>query len=408
MFKRVNKFIIWFVVFFLPLGNSLSSQDNGFVILPVTQAIDSALEHHSLLKSFENKMDKETGLMSKPDFGVTSMEYSRGNLYGTGTGYSLDIRQTIPSPLKQARLAKKSKNELLLTRDLYNIKKKKVILEVKAAYYNWLFHYHKMNLAFELRSLFEDYTKINQLHFELGEIDILEKVTAETKYAEVEKNYRIAMSDFMIAENELKSTSFIKSDIIPGDQYELPLYKINMEKDSTLFPGNLINQYYEHLQMLKEDEVRIAQASYFPDIFAGFFTRGINQDNGFNGWHAGISISLFSPKKNIEIAEIEKQSTKYELEHQKYLIKNEVENLILQLDKHFWEISYFNKANLEKAGILAKTSQLKLEKEEIDYNEHVNNMEIVFKIKADYLEAINTYNQSAIKLEFFANTNDYE
>jgi hypothetical protein len=80
----------------------------------------------------------------------------------------------------------------------------------------------------------------------------------------------------------------------------------------------------------------------------------------------------------------------------------ERENLELELNKIFKKILYFQQVALVRADVLDKVSRIRFEKEEIDYTEFVQHADEAFRIRLEYLQTLNNYNQIAIQLELYA------
>jgi hypothetical protein len=78
------------------------------------------------------------------------------------------------------------------------------------------------------------------------------------------------------------------------------------------------------------------------------------------------------------------------------------ENLEFELNKYFKKILYFQQVALARADILIGISQIRFEKEDIDYTEFVQNAEEGFLIRLEYMQTLNIYNQTAIQLELYA------
>ena len=81
---------------------------------------------------------------------------------------------------------------------------------------------------------------------------------------------------------------------------------------------------------------------------------------------------------------------------------NKRETLEFELNKYFKKILYFQQVALARADILIGISQIRFEKEDIDYTEFVQNTEEGFLIRLEYMQTLNNYNQTAIQLELYA------
>jgi len=81
---------------------------------------------------------------------------------------------------------------------------------------------------------------------------------------------------------------------------------------------------------------------------------------------------------------------------------NKTEQLELELNQYFKQLQYFSKVALVHADLILEISRIRFEKEDIDYVEYTRDTDEAFRIKFEYLIALNKYNQTAIELEFYA------
>jgi outer membrane protein TolC len=79
-----------------------------------------------------------------------------------------------------------------------------------------------------------------------------------------------------------------------------------------------------------------------------------------------------------------------------------IENLQLTLDSYFVTLQFYKTAGLDHAWLILKTSQAKFNAEEIDYLEFTRTIGEAYKIRMEYLQVLNDYNQTAIELEHYA------
>ena len=105
----------------------------------------------------------------------------------------------------------------------------------------------------------------------------------------------------------------------------------------------------------------------------------------------------------IKKAKAERDIALNTLEHQKFVIEKDIENLLYDLNKYFKQIEFFKKYALVQADELIKTASIQYDKEEIEYTEFINGISTGLNLKMEYLETINNYNQTAIQLEIYAN-----
>jgi cobalt-zinc-cadmium resistance protein CzcA len=110
----------------------------------------------------------------------------------------------------------------------------------------------------------------------------------------------------------------------------------------------------------------------------------------------------FGQASRIRQAEIDKEIVSNQLENMTFSVDKDIENLIAELTKYFRQLQYYNEYGLKQADEIIRNARIQFEKENIEYNEYVQNLSLALSIKKEYLETLNNYNQTAIQLEFYA------
>jgi hypothetical protein len=234
-----------------------------------------------------------------------------------------------------------------------NYQRKELAREIKSAYFLWLYQINEFTTLKQQLIFLADLERIADIRYKNGDIDLLEKLTANTQLAELKTSLSILENGIEITKNQLKSLIFIDSDMIPSDT-GLYMYKVNKE------PEKLITQ--DSLPFKNQP----------PAILKKKHTR-----------------------KNPELTEIE---TRYN----SFVKEKKIENLMLQLNNYFKKIQYYKTYSLPRMNLLFETSETRFKKEEIDYFEYSKLRSEAFKIKCEYLKTLNDYNQTAIQLEYYA------
>jgi outer membrane protein TolC len=87
---------------------------------------------------------------------------------------------------------------------------------------------------------------------------------------------------------------------------------------------------------------------------------------------------------------------------EQFVHEKKCENLEFELNNYFKKLQYFNSVGLAQADQLLDINRVKFDNEDIDYTEYTQQAGEAFRIRLDYLETLNKYNQAAIQLEFYA------
>jgi cobalt-zinc-cadmium resistance protein CzcA len=149
----------------------------------------------------------------------------------------------------------------------------------------------------------------------------------------------------------------------------------------------------------------LERSKFSPELYAGYFNHEIGKVKGFEGFRVGVSFPLwFLPQKaKTTEARINFSMAQNDYEYQKFSIQKTIENLKIQLDKLFVQISYFRENALNQADLLLKNDWVKFTNQEIKYHEYLLSVGTSFKIKLDYLESLRQYNLAAFQLEYYLN-----
>jgi hypothetical protein len=217
--------------------------------------------------------------------------------------------------------------------------RKKLTCDIKSAWYLWLFKIHKRQTMFEYQHLLGDLDRVATWRYQTGEIDLLEKSAFITKLADAEAATAILDIDIKITQNLLKELLFVDDEILTADS-SLSIYQVVKTNIDT-------------------ESLRYQSLS------------GVQGDTLLN-------------------------------KYQSFTNTTTIENKQLELDGLFIRLQFYNSFGLAHAEKILHTAQVKLNTEEIDYLDFTEKIAEAFKIKLDYLETLNLYNQTAIYLEYYA------
>lgn len=396
-YKALSTLLIMYLTIGPYFVNHISAQKTGYQVLSRSEAVQMALSNHPIIQNGElKKAFKNTGKW--PKFGLTEINYRYGQLYSMTTGSYFEFIQHFGSPMqmmaeKQYQSKAQQASEIELA-----IAKKQIEREVKKGYNQWIYAHHQFNLLQQKKQWYDDFIRITDLHYKQGAFDLLMKTKADAKYALVRSNYLQAQDNILLAENQLKQILLLDGDIIPETE-ELTMYEITKDTASGIY--HEIN-HLEQMMEVRDAEIALEKAEIYPDVTAGYFHQRLGSE-GFDGIHVGLALPLwfFSVKKNVNEARLSKELIVNKYEARLFQTEKEKVALRAKMNKYFKQIQYYKQYALKKADVLIQSSQLKFEKEDIEYFEHVENLSLGMEIKLDYLEIIKKYNEKAIELEYY-------
>jgi cobalt-zinc-cadmium resistance protein CzcA len=394
----------FFTIFPIFLCTHLLSFGQDSIVLTLDKAMDLALDNSYLLKNAALRLEQNS-LEPIAAWNVypTEVNYRFGQLYSVENDAYLEINQNFGSLLTYIRRIQQADIRKRSLSDEYNIAVSEISAQVKSAYFFWLYTHAITSLLENKKNMFSRLDEIAGLKYKSGDISLLEKTLFNSKVAEVNAQYLNSIDDTRIAENKLHQLLSDTGNYIPPT-YELELYKIKKESDTSGYNGNLYIDYYENRYALAVSEESLVRSSYFPELKAGIFTQDITGLHQLYGGQIGLAFPLWFPGNRVDLkkARINSEIAMNEVEYQRNNIEYEVENLLLELNKYFRQIRYFQAVALPKAELLVNSAMNQLDAEEIEYSEFLESIQMATEIRKNYYEAILNYNQKAIQLEIYA------
>ncbi len=398
---NLSKFLFLFLLFPLGLNAQLSETAQR---LTLTQIIDSALVSHPLLKNSKLKVEIEKGRKNQAiNIQPTEFTFRNGQLYSSYNDFEFDIRQNFGSPASWVGNSNVNKKKTELS-DVENLlKEKQIICTIKSAYYNSVFEYRKMLLLSKQKIALESMQPDTLFQLKPGDSISIETVMAENKFANIESQADEAYNDCLVADNKLVQAAFLSNETEPADT-SLEMVAIDPPKDTlTRAPATLFMNFYHKQIELADEKVKLEKLKFVPEIYAGYFNQSINGTHGFTGWQAGLSIPLwFVPQKAaIQEMKLNRQIAENEYVFQQSAIAAKTANLITEMNKLFERLNYYYDFGLQQADVIESLAIKQFKNKTIGIEKFADCIETSYKIRLEYLETLNNYNQKALELEVY-------
>ena len=388
---------------YLFIFNNLAySQTVSPKTISMNQAVTLTLANNPISKNtvLYIKAAKNQSL-SNIELAPTEINYANGQFYSTVNDSYFEINQHLGSPLTYIQKAKYNKQAVKLSEVEQKIVLKNLSAEAKIAYTKCVYQQVKWNTTKNLNILYNKILAITGTPYNQKDTNQLSRVTAETSFANFQNQLFQAEQDYKLACNNLEQLTCTTGEFAPVDS-SLELYAIEiLNSGSNKFsPTTNISLYNEAL-ILNQRKINLQQSKLFPEFTFGYFNHEINGARGFQGFKLGIAIPIWYLPQKAQIAEarINLEIAKNELDYQKSTLNRTIENLKIELDKLFVDISFYRENALKKADLLIQSVNLNYQKKEINYSSLFENLESALKIQVDYLEKVDLYNKAAIQLE---------
>lgn len=415
MKTKTTKVVAPAVIVILLFGSStIQAQNNGSLDEWIAKGLknnNSVLAADAEVKSSQY-LKKTSTEIAKTNVSLT---YGQYNSYANKDN-NLTLSQSLPFPTTFA-----AKSKLAGSVIESNVLKKKlteaeVVYQIKQVYYQWLNLNQRKELLLRRDSVYKALAKASALRYKTGETNLLEKSSTEARSKEVENQLNQMENDKLALAGRLKA--LLTSPVTTFDEADLKEAVLSLQVDSSLAAKNPFVIYMKQQINIAENQKKVDKNALMPDITLGYFNQTLygvpygndataplaNYGNRFQGFSAGISIPLwFAPQSaKVKAAEYSKQNAELQYKQAQNNAVAEIEAAYTEYLKTQKSLQYYKSSGLPNAELITKQSTIAFQKGEINYAQHVLNLQQADEIKQNYLQTLLEYNQSVIALEFLS------
>ena len=372
--------------------------------LSLETAREIALKNHPVLQQSRlNVTQQQTLVKSATLFEPLNITSSFGQINSSAIDYYVGASQTFKMPgayksekdLLQQNVNVASANAAVTKNDL--------IKNVTTAYYNWLYAWQQFRLLSELDSTYRDFARFAEKKFDVGESGILEKTSAKSQLVSVQLKKKQAEADIHIYENELRQWMVSTDPFLPPLEYT-PL-SAPLGSDSAALQANPVLVYNQQQIAYSNAAIRMEKSRGLPSVSVGGATQSIDKVSSYYILNAGINIPLFTSgvKSRTKAAQLNVQIFEKELEINSLQLSSSYSQLHEQFIKASDQLKYYREEGLQYAAIILNAANRSYKAGDIGYVEYIQNINEAIGIRAGYLQTINEYNQTVIRMNYLLN-----
>ena len=396
--KVKNKILPFILLMLLPFFAMSQKQE-----ITVEQAIEIAIENNNALKASSNKVTQSKQLVGSAiniDKTQVYYHYDENNLAENGEPLKVfGISQSIQFPTIYGAQRKVEKQKTRLSIQEYNINERLLKKEVYHAYYNVVYRNNVVARYKYLDSLYKQFSTAAHKRYEVGETNLLEKLTAETKQKEISLLLSQSEENIFKAYTVLQEWMQSDSTYVISNQLS-PLLNVNSWEMSE-HPGL---QYYETAKELSQTSLSLERQYLLPDLQFSIFqgtNNGLNAQN-YSGFQAGISIPIWfgANKSKINAAKTQTMIIENEYENYKIQLDSKYQRLISDLKKYEEAINYYNNTGQKLSNELTINASKAFQHGEIDFLQYVQLLESATTIEINYLQNLFDYNTTILEINY--------
>jgi cobalt-zinc-cadmium resistance protein CzcA len=275
--------------------------------------------------------------------------------------------------------------------------------EVRTAYYQLWYLQDKGLLLQRLDSIYVSLVNATEIRVRTGDVARLDKIAAEVKLQELRAFLEQNQKEMEVQQQQLMMLLNQNEWLLPVD---LPLEKIGF---------NLSGNNSEHpLLVLYEQNVNIASSnidlqknSNKPEFSGRFFSQRIwGGRDPFTGFSVTAAFPLLGAdayRNKVKTAEAEKKMEQKTLEYQSQLLETQSVAARADIEKNLSLLNFYESSGLKQAEEIIRAATVGYRTGEITFGEMSQFLAQAIGIRQNYLDVLNSYNQSAVRFSYLKN-----
>ncbi|RYY84328.1 MAG: CusA/CzcA family heavy metal efflux RND transporter, partial [Chitinophagaceae bacterium] len=388
----------------LLLSPALFAQD-GRITFP--QAFDTALRNNLQLRASDLQIERSRALAGSgyaiPRTGVF-VENEDINPEDRKGILKIGVAQSLDWP----GLYKAQRNLLQQQVGVVEAARRVRVLEIRrdleAAYYQIWYLQSKQELWRRLDTLYSSFARAASLRVRTGESAGLDSLSASARARETQAQLGLLQRDIQSAQEVLKRV------LNTGTAYLPPLTPV--EKVATPTQPDSLSAH-PSLQLQQQNiqiaaaELSVQRQSNKPSFEGRFFSQRLyGISNPYSGFSVTVGIPIFGRgayRSKVQAAQIERQYQESVMNYDRLALATAYSQGLHQLKKDQELLRYYEESGLAQAEAIIKAANLAYRGGEINFNDLSQYLTQAIDIKKAYLDILNSYNQSAIQVNYYLN-----
>ncbi|WP_314033486.1 CusA/CzcA family heavy metal efflux RND transporter [Xanthocytophaga flava] len=412
---KPNQTVVAAIALFL-VAIAANGQTTPTTPISINQAVTLAVEHNLQMQSARLN-EKAEGIRQKSSFELAktqlSADYGQMNSIQNDTRFG--ISQSISFPSVYSNQKKSLRENYLAAQAETRLTELDLKANVRQLFYELVWLHEKQKLLHYADSIYLLFESKASLRFKTGETNILEKTTAQSHRQQIANQLRMISSDITIAMRQFNLLLGDNTQYRPVTDSVRISFAFNQAVTLEQLPQVSLTQ---HQTEAAKWRWRAEKSRLLPDLIVSYNNQSIagyqivnGQDTyfptnrRFSYVSAGIGIPLFfgAQSAKINAAKVEWEIAQKRSDYRLSQLQTEWQTAYEQVQKYANSLEYYQQQALENATTIITTADTQFIGGEIDYLQWVILVDQAIGIKNEYLDILNSYNQSVIQAQKLLN-----
>ncbi len=348
---------------------------------------------------------------SPPQFGVEFYQTpirSFPNPIKDGMETDYFVQQMLPFPGKLSAMGKAAQGNARMIAQEYQALEKKIIRELKSAYYELYLIQHKIEINKETQELLRRFSEIARKMYEVGIGNQVDALRAQTELSllinqgvnlQLEKKSISAMLNTLLSRPPDRALGEIAEIDVKHHQWTLEQLKPLAEEHRAELQAMKYN-----IEMNKA-ELRLAKREYFPDLMVQVMYKDMKM-TGDDFWSTmlgmNIPLALWSSGKykgQVEENKLKLMQAEEEYRSMSNMVFTEIQEAVIKIESHYNSMQLYDQTVIPQAEQTLQSTIAAYQTGKTDFLMLLDSYRMLLMSKLDYYMAKMNYLSSQAALE---------
>ncbi len=412
--SKIPLALVLFSVIFFTSPGKLPAQEND-AVTTLDRALQIGIQNNGNIRVARSAIEVEKqGKKAAFNPSETEIGFQYGEYNSYEKDFAVELNQSFEFPTVYSRQRKLAEEKIRAGEIRLDMAVNELKYQISEQWYRLVHLTEKKKLLLELDSVYARFLHAATVRYETGESSLLEKAAAETQVMEMQNAIRTVTADLHIVQQQLR--------VLLNDTIDRQFTPVSADikgipdgQEQSLPPDNPQLAYARQQAETARAERKVESAKMLPGISLGYFNQSLigsetatgsiaGASDRFTGIRIGLSVPLFfgSGKAQVNAARLQAEISETHAAYYQQVLKGQYGQQLQEVHKYRESLNYYTQKALPQAGLIMDQAQKSFESGAIDYVAYIRNMDQAFRLKLDYLEAADGFNQAVIRLEYLS------
>lgn len=346
------------------------------------------------------------------DFDKTNVGVEYGKLNSVANDNRFTISQGIQFPTVYKHQRNINNTNITLSKTTTLQKEVELTAAVKQSFYALLVLQQKEQLLLQADSIYRGFLQKSELRFKAGDVDILEKSTAENQRVQISNQLALLRTEYETSLNQFRMLLNTPEALVPtGDSL---IYRLATLPDTTTLANTPAITLQQQLVTRSVEENKLEKSKLLPTLNLGYNNTSIigyqrigaeekyfGGGDRFSSVSAGIGIPVFSigQRSRIKATHVLIQQQQRELDASRQEMNVALQNALRVYAQHIQLVNTYQSRLLNNATGIITAANKRLMAGEIGYLEWVILVNQSLEMRGNYFAVIEQLNNAAFTIE---------